>query len=262
MCDSSHDEKTAPSSASPDRDEAGPAADPALVADLVTANRILFAQGVVDAFGHVSGRHDKRPDRFLLARNMAPGLVTAEDIVEFHLDGTPVTAKGRRIYLERFIHGEIYHARPDVMGVVHSHSPAVVPFGVVPSVPLRAVCHMGGFIGAGAPVFEIRDTAGPATDLLITNRALGAALAASLGGGSVVLMRGHGSTVVGASVRQVVYRGVYTEVNAHLQAAALRLGPVIYLTPEEARTAVASIDTQINRAWDLWARQARGGEAD
>ncbi len=259
MCDSPHDGADDTLSDTPDRGEAGPAADPALIADLVTANRILFAQGVVDAFGHVSARHDTRPDRFLLARNMAPGLVTVEDIVEFDLDGTPVTAKGRPVYLERFIHGEIYRARPDVMSVVHSHSPAVVPFGVVPSVPLRAVCHMGGFIGMAAPVFEIREAAGPATDLLITNRALGAALAASLTDASVVLMRGHGSTVVGTSVRQAVYRGVYTEVNAHLQAAALRLGPVTYLTAEEARTAVASIDTQINRAWDLWARQARGG---
>ncbi len=247
---------------SPDRGEAGPPAGPALIADLVTANRILFAQGVVDAFGHVSARHDKRPDRFLLARNMAPGLVTAEDIVEFDLDGNPVTAKGRRVYLERFIHGEIYRARPDVMSVVHSHSPAVVPFGVVPSVPLRAVCHMSGFIGTAAPVFEIRDTAGPATDLLIINQALGAALAASLADGLLVLMRGHGSTVVGGSVRQAVYRGVYTEVNANLQAAALRLGPVTYLTSDEARTAMASTETQVNRAWDLWARQARSNGPD
>ncbi len=231
-------------------------ADPALIADLVTANRILFAQGVVDGFGHISARHDQRPDHFLLARNMAPGLVTADDIIEFDLEGTALTAAGRRVYLERFIHGEIYRARPDVMSVVHSHSPAVLPFSVVPGVSLRAMCHMGGFIGTGTPIFEIRDTAGPATDLLITNRALAAALAASLADGAVVLMRGHGSTVVGADVRQAVYRAIYTETNAHLQAAALRLGPVIYLTAEEARTAAASIDTQIDRAWDLWARRA------
>ncbi len=116
---------------------AGPA-DPALIEDLVNANRILFDQGVVDGFGHISARHDKDPNRFLLSRSMAPGLVTAMDIMEFDLDGTPVDAQGRAVYLERFIHGEIYRLRPDVGSVVHSHSPAVIPFGVS-HVPLKPV---------------------------------------------------------------------------------------------------------------------------
>ena len=164
-----------------DRGAKAPAADPGLIEDLVAANRILFDQGVVDAFGHVSARHDKAADRFLLARNMAPGRVTRDDIVEFDLDGNAVDAGGRRVYLERFIHSEIYRARPDVMAVVHNHSPTVVPFSVVPSQAFRPVCHMCGFIGAGAPNFEIRDVAGDATDLLIRSRELGAALARTLG---------------------------------------------------------------------------------
>jgi ribulose-5-phosphate 4-epimerase/fuculose-1-phosphate aldolase len=226
--------------------------DTDLLDDLVAANHILFDQGVVDAFGHVSVRHDKRADRYLLARNMAPAQVTRDDIVEFELDSTPLAADGRPVYLERFIHGEIYRARPDVMAVVHSHSPTVVPFSVVPSVPLRPVCHMSGFLGAGAPNFEIRDVAGAATDLLITSRDLGAALARCLGSGLIVLMRGHGSTVVGATLQQAVYRAVYTEINARLQAEAMRLGPVTYLTPEEAATALKNVETQIKRPWDLW----------
>ncbi|HEV2677060.1 MAG TPA: class II aldolase/adducin family protein [Aliidongia sp.] len=223
-----------------------------VIDDLVAANHILFQQGVVDGFGHVSARHPGRSDRFLLARNMAPAQVRTADILEFELDGTPVDPSGPRPYLERFIHGEIYRARADVMGVVHSHSPAVVPFGVVPSAPLRPICHMSGFLGEAAPVFEIRDTAGPATDMLIRTPALGVALADRLGPGAVVLMRGHGSTVVGTTVRQAVFRAVYTEVNAKLQAEALRLGPPIFLTGEEAAAAAATNDGQIDRAWNLW----------
>jgi HCOMODA/2-hydroxy-3-carboxy-muconic semialdehyde decarboxylase len=161
--------------------------------------------------------------------------------------------RGRTPYLERFIHGEIYRARPDVTAVVHSHSPAVIPFGVS-TVPLRPVSHMGGFLGEGAPVFEIRDAAGPASDMLIRDRALGAALARSLGVAAVALMRGHGSVAVGASIRQAVFRAIYTEVNARIAADALRLGPVTWLTPQEAANVAAANDGQLGRAWDLWAR--------
>lgn len=227
------------------------------VADLVDANHILFDQGVVDGFGHVSLRHPHRADRFLLSRSMAPALVEAGDILCFDLDAEPVTPDAPPAYLERFIHGEVYRARPDVMAVVHSHSPAVVPFGVVGGVPLRPVCHMCGFLGRGAPVFEIREAAGEASDLLIRDRRLGAALARALGSEAAVLMRGHGSTVVGASLRQAVFRAVYTEVGARLQSEALRLGAVTYLTEGEAAAAAAANDTQLGRAWDLWRRRAR-----
>lgn len=234
----------------------GSAADPALVADLVTANHILFDQGVVDAFGHASVRHDKRPDRFLLARNMAPGDVTAQDIIEFTLDGEPVNAAGRRVYLERFIHGEIYRMYPEVQAVVHSHSPSIVPLSVVKSMPLRAMFHMAGFIGEGAPVFEIRDVGGTGTDLLISDNRLGQALAKCFESSDIVLMRGHGSTVIGRSLQQVVYRAVYAEINARYQAEAVKLGEVTYLTADEARSCVTSIEGQAQRPWDLWKNQA------
>ena len=232
------------------------APDPALIRELVDANHILFDQGVVDGFGHVSVRHDKRADRFLLSRSMAPTLVRASDIMVLDLDGTPAGPDARTPYLERFIHGEIYRARPEVMAVVHSHSPWVIPFGVASGALLRALCHMSGFLGAATPVFEIRAAAGPASDMLIRNRALGAALARSLGSGAVVLMRGHGSTAVGKSLRQAVFRAVYTEVNAKLQAEAMRLGPVTYLSDAEADNAAAANDGQINRAWELWKMRA------
>jgi len=241
-----------------DRGAPGPAADPALVADLVVANHILVREGVLDAFGHVSVRHDKRPDRFLLARNMAPALVQAGDIVEFGDDGEPVNANGRSVYLERYIHSEIYRARPDVMAVVHSHSMSVIPFSIVPSVPFRAVTHMGSFIGVCAPVFEIRDVAGDDNDLLISNRALGAALARRLGDQAVCLMRGHGSTAVGDSLKQAVFRAVYTEQNARVLSEATRIGPVVALSPGETRTATRTIDTQAPRAWDVWRMKAEG----
>ncbi|KAA3622655.1 MAG: class II aldolase/adducin family protein [Proteobacteria bacterium] len=254
MCETTESGTGAGAASNPAVDRGVPAApvERSLLDELVIANRVLFKHRVVDAFGHVSIRHDKDPERFLLARNMAPGLVTAEDIVEFHLDGTPVDAVGRSVYLERFIHGAIYRARPKVQAVVHSHAPAVVPFGVSASARLMPVWHMSGFLGLDTPVFEIRDVAGDATDLLIRSNRLGDALAASLGDACVVLMRGHGATVTGDSLRQAVFRAVYTQLNAELQLQAVQLGDVRYLTEGEVRTTTDSVGSQIDRAWNLW----------
>ncbi len=225
--------------------------DRALLEEIAIANRILFDQGVVDAFGHVSLRHPGNPQRFLLARNMAPGQVTADDILEFDIDSNPVNAAGRGMYLERFIHAEIYRLRPDVNSVVHSHSQSVVPFSVVPTVKLRAICHMCGFLGMGAPNFDIRTCAGDATSLLVTSREVGRHLAEALGDQSVVLMRGHGSTVVAPTLRLAVYRAVYTEINAKLQMDAMKLGPVVFLSEGEA-AAGAQTEGQVDRPWNLW----------
>jgi ribulose-5-phosphate 4-epimerase/fuculose-1-phosphate aldolase len=258
MCTSSHGDAAPVSTVVADAKADGPAADQRLVTDLVTANRILFDQHVVDAFGHVSVRHDKRPDRFLLARSMAPALVTAGDILEFDLDGNPIAANGRAVYLERFIHGEIYRARPDVVSVVHSHSHAVIPFGVVRSHKLRAIFHMSGFVGTETPIFEIRECVGDGSDLLIRSRELGAALAKSLGQKSVVLMRGHGVTVTAPNLPEAVYRGVYVDVNARLQLEAIGLGAVNYLTETEGRATAAVNATQVGRAWDMWKMKVEG----
>jgi len=258
MSTSYHSDAAAPSSMIADINVEATAPDPRLVADLVAANHILFDQNVVDAFGHVSVRHDKRPDRFLLARSMAPALVTAADIVEFDLDGNPLTAGGRPVYLERFIHGEIYRARTDVAAIVHSHSHAVIPFGVVNAHHLRAIFHMSAFIGTETPIFEIRDHAGDGSDLLIRNGPLGAALAQRLGARPVVLMRGHGVTVAAPDLRQAVFRAVYVDVNARLQVQAIGLGAVNYLTDAEGRAAAAANATQIGRAWDMWKMRVEG----
>jgi HCOMODA/2-hydroxy-3-carboxy-muconic semialdehyde decarboxylase len=231
---------------------AGPA-DPQLIEDLVIANRILAIEGVLDAMGHVSVRHDRNPNRYLLSRARAPELVTAEDIVEFDLDSNPVDPRGRPLYSERFIHGEIYRARPDVIAVVHNHSPSVIPFGVS-DVPLRALAHSGAFIAEGVPVFEIRRAAGM-TDMLVRTPALGRALAQTLGNKPALLMRGHGAAVVGPSLSFAVGRSIYLELNAKLQAQAMALGGTItYLDPEEARKVEAR--RNYNRAWELWKRKA------
>jgi ribulose-5-phosphate 4-epimerase/fuculose-1-phosphate aldolase len=233
-------------------DGSGDSAVSTAMKELVAANHILFHLGVVDGFGHVSVRYPDRPNRFLLSRSMAPALVSLSDILEFDLNGDPVVPDGPAAYLERFIHSEIYRTRPDVVSVVHSHSPAVVPFSVLQDVPLRAIFHMAGFLGEATPVFEIRTAAGTGSDLLIRNAALGAALADRLGSKAAVLMRGHGATVVGVSLRQAVFRAAYTEMNAKLQAEAMRLGPITYLTGEEGLAAATANDTQIDRAWNLW----------
>ena len=231
-------------------------ASPDLIADLVAANHILFDQGVVDAFGHVSVRHDQRPDRFLLARNMAPGNVTAEDIIEFDLDGNPIDAAGRKVYLERFIHGELFRSRPDVMSVVHSHSHNIVPLSTVKGSPLRAIFHMAGFIGEAAPVFEIREAGGDDTDLLITDSRLGAALAEKFADSDIALMRGHGSTVVANSIPLAVYRAVYAELNARYQLQASHLGDVTYLTAAEGLACTNRVEGQVQRPWELWKAEA------
>ena len=245
---------TAHSQSPPASASAGPA-DPKLLDDLVAGNRILADQGVVDGFGHLSARHDKRPARFLLARSMAPGLVTLGDIMEFDLDGNPVDAKGRSPYLERFIHSEIYRARPDVGSVAHSHAASVIPFSVT-KVPLRPIFHMASFLGTGAPVFEIRDVAGPESDMLIRNPELGRALAAKLGKASVGLLRGHGFVAVGATVKTAVMHAIYTPTNAQAEAEALRLGPVTYLNPAEAAKISAINDGLVDKNWDLWKAHA------
>jgi HCOMODA/2-hydroxy-3-carboxy-muconic semialdehyde decarboxylase len=234
---------------------AGPP-DPQLLEDLVAANHILVDQGVLDGYGHVSARHDRDPSRFLMSRSLAPELVTAADVLEYGLDSEPVAA-GRTSYLERFIHGEIYRARPDVRAIVHSHSPSVIPFGAT-GAPLRPLYHMSAFLSGGVPVWDIERAAGGATDMLVRTPALGYALAQALGARPVVLMRGHGAVVVGTSLPQVVFRSVYTEVNARLQAQAIALGGgnVTYLSPEEAAKAEGSIASTLGRPWEIWKRKA------
>jgi ribulose-5-phosphate 4-epimerase/fuculose-1-phosphate aldolase len=229
-----------------------------LIDDLVASNHILFKEGVVDGFGHVSVRDGTDPERFLLAKSIAPATVTAADIMEFDMDGEPVDARGRKPYLERYIHSEIYRVRPDVVAIVHSHSPALIPFGIT-GTPLKPVFHMSGFLGSATPIFEIREAGGPATDMLISNRQLGAALANSLGPASFALMRGHGAVAVGGSLKQTVYRAIYAEVNARLQAEAMRLGPnITYLNEQEAASAARTNDTVVDRPWGLWKQRVTG----
>jgi HCOMODA/2-hydroxy-3-carboxy-muconic semialdehyde decarboxylase len=237
-----------PSGAAP---RSGGAVDPAAIDDLVAANRILADQGVLDGYGHVSIRHPAAADRYFLSRSKAPAIIAAEDIMEYDLDSNPVDRQGRLMYIERYIHGEIYKARPDVNAVVHSHSPTVVPFGVT-SVKLRPICHMSAFLKTDVPNFEIRDCDGM-TDLLIRNAKHGAGLARVLGSNNVALMRGHGNVCVGPDVMTAVYRAIYTEVNARLQAQAIALGgPITFLAPEECDLITGRGDTNYQRPWAMW----------
>jgi HCOMODA/2-hydroxy-3-carboxy-muconic semialdehyde decarboxylase len=230
--------------------------DPALVEDLVAANRILSQQGVLDESGHVSVRHPASSNRYLMARSLSPALVTAEDILEFDLDSNPVDQRGRRLALERFIHGEIYKVRPEVNAVIHSHSPSVIPFSVT-SVPLRPIILPAAFLWTGVPVFEPRKAGVPAADMLIRNRDLGKALAGSLGDKRVALLRGHGNVVVAPDVRTAVRYAIFTETNARLLITTIGLGggPINYVSAEEG--AARDRDPGIpERAWELWKRKA------
>ena len=235
------------------------ALDRGLVADLVAAYRPLASLDVVDAFGHVSVRDPRNPRRYLMSRSLAPESVTAADILVLDLDSRIVDPKdeGRLLYRERFLHGEIYKIRPEVDAVLHSHSPTVVPFTVTRA-KLRPLLHNAGFLGNGAPLFEIRKCAGNGTDLLVETPDLGKALATSLGKeAAVVLMRGHGDTVVGPTLRDAVFRAYYTEVNARLQLQAITIGgPINFLTKEEAIASSKAMLRAAARPWALWRAKA------
>ena len=233
--------------------DAIPRAAVELISEIVVANRILFRHNVFDSFGHISVRHDKDPERYLMSRHLAPGLVTENDIVTFDLDSNPVVDVGTRYYSERFIHGEIYKARPDVAAIVHSHAAALIPFGATKT-PLRPICHMSAFLGAGVPVFDLRDAAGM-TDMMVSTPELAQGLAGAFADKPMVLIRGAGAAVVGGSVRQVVYRSIYAVHNARLQLDALRLGEATYLDDEEARLAAEANEGVVDRAWTLWATE-------
>src|SRR5579863_10040600 len=196
--------------------------------DLVAANRILASEGIVDAFGHVSVRHPDHPSRFLLARARSPELVERGDIMEFTLDGVATAAVPAKPYLERFIHGALYEIRPDVQSVVHSHSHRPIPFGLTGE-KLRPVVHSCATLGAEVPVWDAQASFGD-TDLLVSNMSMGLDMARAVGNGNCVLMRGHGSTVAGKSIREAVYTAVYLEVNAELQWKAGALGKAKFLT--------------------------------
>jgi ribulose-5-phosphate 4-epimerase/fuculose-1-phosphate aldolase len=226
--------------------------------DLVAAYRILAEQGVIDAYGHVSLRSPRNPQRYYLARSVAPEIVQESDLIEYDLDSKPIDEGGRESVKERFIHGEIFRARPDVMCVVHNHSPSVVPFSVT-GVPMRALYHMASFIGDGLPNFEIRDVR-KGTDLLVKDPILGKALAATLAKKPAALMRGHGAVVVGESVPRAVGRSVYLEQSARMQMQALALagpgGKITYLDDAEVQASVSRQD--FYRAWPLWRAKALG----
>jgi len=223
--------------------------------ELVTANRILAREGVVDSFGHVSARHPDNPGRFLLSRARAPDCIEESDIMEFTLEGEPVDAGSRAPYLERFIHGGLYEARADVFSVVHNHSPSVIPFGVTGR-KLMPLLHMCANIGHAVPIWDSRDKFGD-TALLVDSVAMGRDLARAMGAGRTVLMRGHGATILGTTIRQAVFISIYLELNAKLQMQAMAMGDIKFLSAGEVDKIIARTGPySINRAWENWCRRA------
>jgi ribulose-5-phosphate 4-epimerase/fuculose-1-phosphate aldolase len=218
------------------------------IADLVLAYKILVNEAVLDSFGHISVRSNSNPERFLLPRAMPPSLVEAEDVLEFSVDTSqPVDPRGRRVNGERYLHGEIYKARPDVKAVVHSHSQAVIPFSLT-NIALRPVIVQAGFMPLFIPNFEIRDVRGNGRGMQITDKERGAALAKTLGDSPLALMRGHGNVVVGSSVRQAAVFAAYTDINARMQAKALQIDRNIAVMDEPELFEPWEFD--INRPWE------------
>lgn len=227
-----------------------------LIEDLVAANHILYHHEIVDGYGHASIRHPEKRDRFLIAAAIAPGRVRADDVLELDFDGTIVSGTKRPVYLERFIHAEVYRARPDVNAVIHSHSPTVIPFGVT-DVPLRPIINQASCLHSGVPVYNSR-LVPESTNVLVDSPATGRALATKLAQHSVVLMRGHGNTVVAPDVREAVTRAIYTERNAKLLLQTLALNrPIEYLDPAEVETKntgrqQSGPNLGVERLWQMW----------
>ena len=226
------------------------------ILDLVIASRTLAEHGVIDAYGHATVRSESNPQRYLMARNLAPELVTEGDILEFDLDSNAIDAKGQAVYQERFIHGEIYKARPDVNAIVHNHSPSVVPFACT-GCEMKPIFHMSAFIGLGVPNWDIRD-AQKGTDMLVKTPYLGEHLAKGLGKHPAVLMRGHGSTVVGENLQRAVGRTIYLEMNARMQFQSIVLagenGHIVFMDDAEVQ---ANVSWQnYDRSWNLWRTRA------
>jgi ribulose-5-phosphate 4-epimerase/fuculose-1-phosphate aldolase len=227
----------------------------ATLGELVTANRILAREGVVDAFGHASIRHPDHPDRYILSRARAPECIEADDLLEFTLTGEPIAAAGRKPYAERHIHGAIYERRPDVRAVIHHHSPAVIPFGVT-GTTLQPIMHMCASIGAAVPTWDSRARFGD-TNLLVTTMEMARDLAATLDLRPTVLMRGHGAVVAGASLREVVFNAIYLQLNAELQMRAAALGPITFLSEGEIAAIQATrASFTYERAWEYWCGRA------
>jgi ribulose-5-phosphate 4-epimerase/fuculose-1-phosphate aldolase len=229
--------------------------------ELAVANRILAHEGMIDAFGHVSVRHPDDPGRYFLSRSRSPELVQPADILEFDLDSQPVEPPTAHLYAERVIHGEIFKARPDVVAVCHHHAAAVMPF-CISGDPIVPVFHLGASMGAVAPFWDSRDDFGD-TNLLVVKPAEGASLARALARHSMVLMRRHGATVVGSSLRELVFRTIYSCDNARYLSEAKRLGNFGPLTPGEIEMAQAiyQLPNAQSRAWEYWATRLakRGG---
>jgi HCOMODA/2-hydroxy-3-carboxy-muconic semialdehyde decarboxylase len=224
-----------------------------ILEDLVAAYRVLAEYRVIDAYGHVSMRSPDNPQRYFIARSLAPEVVQVEDLMEYDLDSRPLDERGRESVRERFIHGEVYKARPEVMAVVHNHSPSVIPFSVA-NVPMRPIFHMAAFVGEGVPNFEIRDVE-KGTDLLVKTPQLGAALARTLGKHPASLMRGHGAVVVGENIARAVGRSVYLEQSAQLQMQAMLLSSKLtFLDEAEVKASVPVQDYK--RAWPVWREKA------
>ena len=224
--------------------------------DLVIASRTCAEAGVIDAYGHVSARSETDPTRYFMSRAVAPELIQEDDLVEYDLDSRPVHANSPAGYNERYIHGEIYKVRPDVMAVVHNHSHSVVPFSCTPC-KLRPIFHMSAFIGLGVPNWDIRDAMG-GSDMLVRNSVLGASLAATLGAHPAALMRGHGSVVVGAKIQIAVGRTIYLDHNAKMQYQAMMMmggddSQVVYM--DDAEVAANVVWQEYVRSWDLWKKK-------
>lgn len=226
---------------------------------LVTANRILAREEVVDGFGHVSVRHPGDPERFLLSRSRSPELVETSDILEYTLDGACIDDKGgMRPYAERFIHGAIYKVRPDVMSVVHHHAYPVVTFSAS-KVPIRPLMHTTAVIGHEIPLWDIRDRFGPDTNMLVTNMDQGGDLAKKLGNNRMVMMRGHGATAAGATIEDSVISSIYLQIAARQQMEALQLGgEITYLSKGEIDGQIAPdvINIAFPRIWEYFSRRA------
>ena len=224
---------------------------------LVVANRILAHEEVVDAFGHVSLRHPENPHHYIMSRSRAPELVDLEDLMEFELDGKILDEQGRTPYGERFIHGAVMEARPEINAVVHNHAQEVLPFSLTDT-PLKPMIHTASVIGEHIPLWDIRDQFGENTDMLVRNMEQGRDLSAALENNTCLIMRGHGAVIVGKTLKEAVVTSIYLKINAKIQTSAMSMGNPIPLSPGEIKNTrkVQLSPLGLDRMWEAFCLRA------
>jgi L-fuculose-phosphate aldolase len=219
--------------------------------NLAYSCNILAAEGHWDnVLGHVSVRIPKQDKILMKPHGFGFEEIRPNHIIVCNLAGKKIEGKYER-HSEVFIHTEIFKARPDVNCVVHSHPPYVTAFGALRQ-PLRPISHEGSIFYEGLPLFDY-------TTALVRTPELGKKVAETLGRCRAVLMKNHGSTVVGSSIQEATLYAVFLEKAARIQLLATASGESSWTSNQEAKLKFEQIYTshRLDSMWDYFIRRMK-----